>query len=292
MAEVGVASGRLGGPDPGSADAGRSRRERAGPGAVVRNARRIWAIGAVHGEAARLGALHDELAGRIRQGDCIVYLGDLIGYGPDIAQTVDELLRFRSAFLARPPFVHADDFICLRGQQEEIWQKLLQVQFAVNPLEVIDWTLAHGAEATMRAYGGDAVSARSAARGGAVALTRWAGEMRERMRRCPGHIAWLNGLRRSARTEHGALLFVNAGLDPARTFAEQTDGFWWEGRGFDAIAAPYAGFRLVIRGLDPQRRGFASTPWSLTVDGGCGFGGPLIALCLAPNGEVLDRIEA
>ena len=302
MAEIGVVAGRLGEPGAGRASLERARVDRArvdradaeskGPGAVVRGARRIWAIGAAHGQAARLGALHDELAGRIRPGDCIVYLGDVLGYGPDIAETVDELLRFRSAFLARPPFVHAGDFVCLRGQQEEIWQKLLQIQFAVNPLEVIDWALAHGAEATVRAYGGDAVSARSAARGGALALTRWAGEMRERMRRCPGHIAWLNGLRRSARTDGGTLLFVNAGIDPARTFADQTDGFWWENRGFDSMAAPFAGFRLVVRGLDPYRRGFAATPWSLTVDGGCGFGGRLIGLCLAPGGEILDRIEA
>lgn len=295
MAEIGVAAGRLGEPAPervvGRAS-DRADAARTGPGAVIRNARRIWAIGAVHGEAARLGALHDVLAGRIQDGDCVVYLGDLLGYGPEITGTIDELLRFRGAFLARPPFVHQDDFICLRGQQEEIWQKLLQIQFAVNPLEVIDWALAHGADATIRAYGGGAVSARSAARGGALALTRWAGEMRERMRRCPGHIAMLNGLRRSARTEGGKLLFVNAGIDPGRAFAEQTDGFWWESRGFDSIAGPYAGFRLVIRGLDPIRRGFAATPWSVTVDGGCGFGGPLIGLCLAPSGEILGRIEA
>ena len=69
-----------------------------------------------------------------------------------------------------------------------------------------------------------------------------------------------------------------------------------DAQGFKAtveqMAAPFAGFRLVVRGLDPYRRGFAATPWSLTVDGGCGFGGRLIGLCLAPGGEILDRIEA
>jgi hypothetical protein len=286
MAEASVAPGRLSEPGP-----GRTGIERAEPGAIFRNALRLWAVGAVHGEAERLGALHDILAGRIQQGDCIVYLGDFLGYGPRVAEAADELLRFRAAFLSRPPFVHPDDFVCLRGQQEEIWQKLLQIQFAVNPLEVIDWALAHGAEATVRAYGGDAVSARSAARGGALALTRWAGEMRERMRQCPGHIALLNSLRRSARTEGGKLLFVNAGIDTGRTFVEQTDGFWWDSRGFDSIDAPYEGFRVVVRGLDPVRRRFALKPWSVTVDGGCGFGGSLIALCFAPAGEILDRVE-
>jgi hypothetical protein len=286
MAEVGVAPGRLSEPGP-----ARSGIEHAAPGAIIQNARRIWAVGAVHGEAARLGALHDIVASRIQYGDCIVYLGDLLGYGPQVAEAVDELLRFRAAFLARPPFVHHDDFVCLRGQQEEIWQKLLQIQFAVNPLEVIDWALAHGAEATIRAYGGDALSARSAARGGALALTRWAGEMRERMRQCPGHIALLNSLRRSARTDSGKLLFVNAGIDTGRPFAEQTDGFWWGSRAFDSIDAPYEGFRAVVRGLDPVRRRFALKPWSVTIDGGCGFGGSLIALCFAPMGEILDRVE-
>lgn len=265
---------------------------RAGSGAVLRQARRIWAIGAVHGEAERLAALHDRLAERILDGDSIVYLGDMIGYGPETGQTLDELLRFRTAFLSRPPFVPTDAFVCLRGQQEEIWQKLLQIQFAVNPLEVIDWALGHGADATIRAYGGDSDAARTAARGGAVALTRWAAEMRERMRRCPGHMALTNSLRRSARTEDGTLLFVNAGIDPARSFANQTDGFWWDHRGFEALDAPYAGYRRVIRGLDPRHRGFAETPWTLTIDGGCGFGGSLLALCLGPSGEVRDRVEA
>lgn len=265
---------------------------RVGTGAVLRSPARIWAVGAVHGEATVLAALHDALAARIRPGDAVVYLGDLIGYGPHVAETVDDLLRFRAAFLARPPFVHGDEIVFLRGQQEEIWQKLLQIQFAVNPLEVIEWALDHGAEATIQAYGGDAATAISCARGGALALTRWAGEMRERMNRCPGHAAFLNGLRRSARTEDGTLLFVNAGIDPSRTLVNQTDGFWWESRGFDAIDAPYAGFRRIVRGLDPRRRGYAENAWAITVDGGCGFGGPLIALCLAPSGDILDRVEA
>lgn len=265
---------------------------RKGAGAILRHASRVWTVGAVHGEAAALAALHDEIAGRILPDDAVVYLGDLIGYGPHIAETIDDLLRFRAAFLARPPYVHVDDVVFLRGQQEEIWQKLLQIQFAVNPLEVIEWALDHGADATIRAYGGDAATAISCARGGALALTRWAGEMRERMNRCPGHGAFMNSLRRSARTEDGALLFVNAGIDLTRSLINQTDGFWWESRGFDAIDAPYAGFQRVIRGLDPLHRGYGETEWSITADGGCGFGGPLIGLCLDPSGAVLDRVEA
>jgi hypothetical protein len=34
------------------------------------------------------------------------------------------------------------------------------------------------------------------------------------------------------------------------------------------------------------------TPYALTVDAGCGFGGPLAALCLSADGAVLDRIDS
>ena len=37
--------------------------------------------------------------------------------------------------------------------------------------------------------------------------------------------------------------------------------------------------------------GFAMTPWTLTVDGGCGAGGHLMAVCLAPDGQILDRLD-
>jgi hypothetical protein len=29
----------------------------------------------------------------------------------------------------------------------------------------------------------------------------------------------------------------------------------------------------------------------VTADGGCGFGGRLVALCLEPDGRIIDRIE-
>ncbi|MEM9684389.1 MAG: hypothetical protein AAF942_14050, partial [Pseudomonadota bacterium] len=176
---------------------------RAGPGAVLRHTRRIWAIAAVHGEAERLTALHDGIAGRLEPDDSLVYLGDVMGYGPAVGKALDELLQFRLAFLARPPYVSETTFVCLRGQQEEMWQKLLQIQFAPNPLEVIDWVLAHGAGPTIEAYGGDPEQARASARDGPLALTQWAGDMRERMRRSPGHTAYMDSLRQSARTEDG-----------------------------------------------------------------------------------------
>ena len=69
----------------------------------------------------------------MEEGDRLVYLGNYLGYAPHVRETVDELLAFRSAFLALPPYADPNDIVYLRGSQEEIWQKILQLQFAQNP---------------------------------------------------------------------------------------------------------------------------------------------------------------
>jgi serine/threonine protein phosphatase 1 len=44
--------------------------------ARLKRARRIWAVASIHGEAERLGRLHDQIAARFGDGDHIVYLGN------------------------------------------------------------------------------------------------------------------------------------------------------------------------------------------------------------------------
>ena len=258
---------------------------------TFRNARRIWAIGAIHGESAILEELHAGLASRLEEGDRLVYLGNYLGYSPHVRETVDELLAFRSAFLALPPYADPNDIVYLRGSQEEIWQKILQLQFAQNPSEVLKWMLGHGGDATLRAYGGTAELGFECASEGALALTHWTSELRDRLRALPGHEALLNSLRRAALTENHALLFVNTGIDATRTLNEQTDSFWWAGRSFKSVEQPFDGFRRVVRGFDPDHGGFEERPHTITVDGGCGFGGKLTAACLSSDGELLGRLE-
>jgi len=132
--------------------------------------RRIWAVGAAHGEAARLAALHAEIGLRFVPGDRLVYLGSILGRSRTVIEAVDEALAFRRTILARPG-VLAGDIVFLRGAQEEMWHKLLQLQLAPNPSEVLAWMLRQGVEATLRAYGGDPQQGLDAARQGAVALT-------------------------------------------------------------------------------------------------------------------------
>lgn len=259
--------------------------------ATLSGAGRIWAIAAIHGEVERLAALHARLAQEVRPGDQIVYLGDTLGYGENVRETIDSLLTFRRWFLAQPG-VEVDDVVFLRGAQEEMWQKLLQLQFAPNPAEVLKWMVEHGIGPTIAAYGGSLDEGMGAAREGILALTRWTGQLRQNMRAFDGHTALMSVLKHAAFTANNALLFVHAGIDPSRPLSAQVDAFWWGSAGFELLEAPYGEFKLVVRGSDRRRGGVRVGAFSATLDAGAGFGGPLTCGCFDGGGQILQMLEA
>jgi serine/threonine protein phosphatase 1 len=271
--------------------------------------RRIWAIAAVHGAVDRLMALHDHVAAQFQPGDRLVYLGNLIGHSDRVHALVDEVLSVRRSLIARPG-VLAEDVIFLRGAQEEMWQKMLQLQFAPNPQDVLRWMLAQGVEPTLRAYGGRAEEGLAAAREGAIRLTRWTNALRESIRSAPGHNALYAALRRAAFTERagtertdtdggaeggaqvgGGALFVSAGIDPSRPLAAQGDAFWWSSGSFAAITAPFDGFHRLVRGYDPAGGGLQLEGMAVTLDSGCGRGGRLAAGLFEPDGSMIEIVE-
>ena len=248
-------------------------------------------MASVHGEVERIRALHSALGARLQSGDLLVYLGNLMGRSKDVFATMQEILLFRRAFLARPD-ADCGDVVYLRGSQEEMWHRLLQIQFAVNPAEVLKWMFDHGVAATIEAYGSSAKEGLDAAGRGAVALSEWTSAMRSTMRAHDGHNALMSALRRAAFVDDNSFLFVNSGIDVSRPLSEQFDSFWWGATPFDAIETPFCGFSKVVRGFDARRRGLHTGPVTASIDAGCGFGGPLMAACFNPQGETVDTLEA
>jgi serine/threonine protein phosphatase 1 len=252
--------------------------------------RSLWAVAAIHGEVDRLRGLHARLADRIEVGEPLIYLGNFMGWGSAVFETVQELLLFRRTLLARPG-ADCADLVYLRGCQEEMWQRLLQLQFAVNPTEVLRWMLDHGVGTTLAAYGGRAKDGIEATRRGAVAVTEWTSHLRATLRGHDGHNALLRSLRRAAFSGDGTVLLVSAGIDITRPPSEQLDSFWWGGTPFETIRAPFHGVRRIVRGFDPKHGGIDVHDIAITIDGGCGFGGPLVAARFDSAGAFLDRIE-
>lgn len=256
----------------------------------LRGAHRIWAVAAIHGEARRLIRLHDRILPRLQRGDRIVYLGNYLGHGDAVAETIDELLEFRRRFLARRG-AFACDIGYLRGAQEEMWQKLLQLQFAPDPPGLLKWMVDAGIEPTLRAYGSDLRQAFGASRDGPKTITRWTSALRATMNAVPGHTPFFAGLRHAAYTDTKRLLFVHAALDPARPLSEQRDAFWWGRYDILETTAPVQGFRRIVRGFDRDRRGLVESEFGVSIDAGAGRGGPLLAACFAADGSVAETIE-
>jgi serine/threonine protein phosphatase 1 len=255
--------------------------------------------------------VHDKLGRQWESGDRLVYLGNYLGHGPAVRETIAEVLDFRRAILSQRR-AFACDVAFLRGGQEEMWQKLLQLQFAVSPREVLQWMLDQGVAATLAAYGGDPQQGFQACREGPRSITRWTSGLRAGINAMPGHSQLLSALRRAALSEaepgngvagnqgpgssgsggQGTLLFVHAGIDPARPLDAQGDAFWWGGNRLTEITEPFADFRRIIRGFDRKHGGLVETPYVTSLDAGSGFGGELMAGCFAPDGTLLGTVAA
>ncbi len=259
------------------------------PFAVLRPGALTWAIGAVHGDGERLKALHRILLTKINTGDNLLYLGNLMGRGENVGDCLTEALTFRRDFLARPGS-ELDNVTFLRGSQEEMWQKLLNIQFAPNPKEVLEWMNNQGIGQTLIAYKSSIEEGLMAAQEGIMALIQWTNGLRDQLRQKDGHNALFSALKRAAYIED-KVLFVHAGIDTTRPLSEQLDSFWWGGHNFANIESPYSNFNKIVRGFDQNHGGVKIKDHTISLDGGCGFGGTLVAGCFDTDGNLIDRIE-
>jgi serine/threonine protein phosphatase 1 len=161
---------------------------------------------------------------------------------------------------------------------------------SLRPL--LHWTLHAGMETTIRAYGGDLRQGFAACRDGARAITRWTSALRCAMNATPGHTALFASLRHAAFTQDHGLLFVHAAIEPSRPLSEQRDAFWWGREDILELREPFAGFRRIVRGVDRDQRGVVEREFAVTVDGGAGHGGRLMAACFGLDGALVDIVEA
>jgi hypothetical protein len=258
--------------------------------------RRIWAIASIHGDIERLCALHDHIAQHFLLRDRLVYLGNYLGVESRTnADVVDELLAFRAALLGKPG-IEPDDIVHLRGPAEEAWQRLLRLQFAPVPLQTLDKLMASGVEAYLRLYGVSLNDTRSMARAGSMAITRWTNQLRALQRIAPGHEALTSSMRRAAFSKpsreppYKGLLFVPAGFDSTRSLDDQGDALWWSAAPFGGNVRSQTTYARIVRGFDSVNSGPDLAGEAVTLDGGCGRGGPLVAGCFAANGKLLDLV--
>jgi serine/threonine protein phosphatase 1 len=207
-----------------------------GPSTIARlnGGGRIWALGALLGDDAALEALACAVLSRWVPGDSLVVLGNMLGPNGDPARTLDGLLRLRRRLMAANL---GCSVLFLRGAQEEMWQKALSLQFAMTPLDVLDWMLGRGLAAVIEAYGASTTDGRVACRNGPTVTARWTRSLRQQQAAHSGHAELLNSLKRAALGGDRGLLLSAAGVDATRPLDEQGDAVWWNAQG-DATSPP------------------------------------------------------
>lgn len=256
--------------------------------------RRIWTVAAVNGDADRLATLHDHIAERFNVRDRLVYLGNYLGAeSRNNAAVMEELLVFRSALMCKTG-VDASDIVYLRGPAEEAWQRLLRLQFAPLPHQMLEKLLASGVEAYLRLYGVSVTDTRSVARAGSLAITRWTNQLRSLQRNEPGHEKLSFTMRRAAFCNPGAdqrrILFVPSSFDPARSLEDQGEALWWTAAPFRVTGRALASYNRIVRGFDSVNGGADLDDLAVTLDGGCGRGGPLVCGCFTPAGTLVELV--
>lgn len=256
--------------------------------------RRIWAIAAINGDVDYLTTMHDHLAERFSVRDRLVYLGNYLGVEARNNDAVyDEMLAFRAALLSKSG-VEPSDIIYLRGPAEEAWQRVLRLQFAPVPMQALDRALTCGVESYLRLYGVSINDTKSMARAGSMAITRWTNQLRVLQRAAPGHEALTCGMRRAAYTAQGPdqrrLLFVPAGFDSTRSLDDQGESLWWTSAPFTLTSRAQTIYSRVVRGFDSVNNGAVLDDTAVTLDGGCGRGGPLMAGGFTPGGKLAEII--
>ncbi len=221
-----------------------------------------YAIGDVHGESAKLAALHRAILDRIafeKAPARIVHLGDYVDRGPDSRGVIDCVMALEALFADSSTI----EVIALKGNHE---QMLLDAYD--SPLDPHAWWTQGGREAADSYAGGEGFAGRN-----------W----REILPR--EHIAWLRARPLVYRDEPRGLVFVHAGIDPCR-FPDCPDSvrLWTRSDRFFTRSLwpdrPELQGLLVVHGHTPKTFLPEVHPHRINVDTGACFGGPLTAAVL------------
>ena len=98
----------------------------------------IWAVGSIHSHLDSFESIKKHILKNYLKNDRVVFLGNIIGLGNSAKETLSSVIAMRNQLMSKF-FLKTDDVIFLRGAQEEMFLKLLQLQTAPNPYEILKW---------------------------------------------------------------------------------------------------------------------------------------------------------
>ena len=228
----------------------------------------IAAVGDIHGRLDLLRRLEPALDGLRQEGRGIiveVYLGDFVDHAGDAKATFDFLIERRRRIDRR--------IVCLCGNHERMLLTALE-----DPDYFARW-LRFGGEATIRSYGvAGGATLRNSAKAFAVFRELFPRDHREFLESLP------------KRYEFEDFYFVHAGVNPAKTLAEQTeDDMLWIREPFLSSTANFG--KVVVHGHTPLRSTEVRRN-RIGLDTGAYLTGRLSCLILTSDGlRIIDTLK-
>ena len=252
---------------------------------------RVWVVGAVNGKAELFQKICKKIIEKSDFKDRLVFTGNLLGRNDnkvnESKKVIDSALKLRSVFMSNNAF-DIGDIVFLRGCYEELLDKSRELHMSPNPLELVDWMYSRGLDKILESYNISSSLLYNAARDGAAALSRASVEINLAINNNPGHINYMNSLKRLAFNKEKTLLFVSAGIARDKPLDKQSEELWWGG-GFADLNEPYNNTLRLVRGYDPKGGGIASGKYCITLDGG---EEQVFAALISSDGQLLDTIQA
>ena len=210
---------------------------------------KIWAIGSIHSNINSFTSIKEFILNNFETDDKLIFLGNVIGLGENSRETLSSIIDLRfnlmSKFKLKP-----ESIIFLRGAQEEMFSKLLQLQLAPNPSEIVEWMFDHGVNSTIKSYGFTEDEVKNIASSGTINISKWTAHLNRILQKNVGHTEYFLNLKHAAYSRTRKILFVNRGVDITRPLSAQNDCFWWGFQNFSTIQNPYKTFLRIVRGYE------------------------------------------
>ena len=259
----------------------------------LKKSNKIWAIGSIHSNLKSFNSIKEFILKNFEKNDKLVFLGNIIGLGNNSKETLSSVINLRFSLMSKFK-LKPESIIFLRGAQEEMFSKLLQLQLAPNPGEIIEWMFDHGVNETIKSYGFSENELKNIASSGTINISKWTTNLNKALHNNPGHMEYFLNLKHAAYSYTKKILFVNRGVDITRPLSAQNDCFWWGFQNFSRIQNPYNTFLRIVRGYESEHLSQSDNSKNNVV---CTlFKQPLSnknVLCgiFGENGEILDLFE-
>ena len=256
--------------------------------------KKIWAIGSIHSRLEAFNSIKKYLLENFEKGDYLVFLGNIIGLGEESKKTLSSVIDLRNQLMAKF-YLDSNKIIFLRGAQEEMFLKLLQLQTAPNPYDIIHWMFEHGVDSTIKSYGFNKDEIINISTQGPLAISKWTSKLNQALSFEPGHKQYFANLKHAAFGDSKKILFLNRGVDVSRPLSAQNDCFWWGYQNFSDLDKPYNTFVRIVRGYKSSKKDhFENAKHNIV----CSlFQQPLtnpkiIVGIFADSGQILDLFES